>query len=253
MNINESKVKSIRDYYYIPCIYNFPDDMKRVIIAIHGFGSTKRSEAIIKLMEKLDKHNIGVIALDLPAHGDSTEDGEYLTIDNCIADINSVEEYLNKNYKGVDIGFFASSFGAYLTLLKLNRGEKLYNKVVLRCPAISMAKIFEKTLLIEKMTLEEFKKQGHIQEGFARRFNVTYSMYEDLLENDVLNKYNSNNNILIIHGTKDEVAPISDSIKLQEKFSKYIKLDKIEGANHRFQEEGKLDKVIEIATEYISK
>ena len=34
--------------------------------------------------------------------------------------------YLNKNYEGVDIGFFASSFGAYLTLLKLNRGEKIY-------------------------------------------------------------------------------------------------------------------------------
>ena len=251
MVINELKVKSTRDNYYIPCIYNFPNNMTRVIIAIHGFGSTKRSETITDLIEKLDKHNIGVIALDLPAHGESSEEGDYLTIDNCIADINSVEEYLNKNYEGVDIGFFASSFGAYLTLLKLNRGEKIYKKIVLRCPAISMAKIFENTLLLENMTLEKFKKQGHVKEGFARRFDVTYSMYEDLLRNDILKNYKSNNNILIIHGTNDEIAPFEDTVKLQQKFREKIKIEMIEDAGHRFQGEGQREKVLEIASNYI--
>ena len=101
------------------------------------------------------------------------------------------------------------------------------------------------------MTLEEFKKQGHVKEGFARRFDVTYSMYEDLLNNDILKYYKSNNNILIIHGTNDEVAPFEDAVRLQQKFNEKIKLEMIEDAGHRFQGEGQREKVLDIATKYI--
>lgn len=247
--IKEISIKSKREEYEIPCIYSFPENMKKIIIAIHGFGSSKTSGTILALIEALYKQDIGVIALDLPAHGQSKESGEYLTVKNCLDDINSVEEYVKQNYS-IDIGFFASSFGSYLTLLKINNSNCKYNSVVLRCPAINMAQIFVNTLSDEHTTLNEFKQKGYVTEGYANRFNVTYSMYEDLRKNDVLKNYNSQNNILIIHGTEDEIAPIKDSIKLQEKFSNYIKLEKIEGANHKFTGIGQMDKVLEIATKY---
>ena len=249
--INELKVKTKRENYEIPCIANFPEGMKKVIIAIHGFGSTKRSETIISLIRLLDEHNIGVISLDLPAHGDSEETGEYLTLNNCIDDIETVEEFLKSKFNEINIGFFASSFGAYLTLLKINKSRNKYGSVVLRCPAINMAKILEESLKIENTTLEEFRNKGYVTEGFARRFDVTYEMYKELLNNDVLKNYNSNNKILIIHGTEDTTAPISDSIKLKDKFSNYINIVKIEGANHRFQKTSQIEKVLDIATEYI--
>ena len=65
-----------------------------VIIAIHGFGSTKHSDTITMLAEKISEHGYAVFALDLPAHGESKT--EILTIDKAINYLLDLEDYIKK-------------------------------------------------------------------------------------------------------------------------------------------------------------
>lgn len=247
-NIYSSKKK-----YKIACDLYLPNDEKinKMIIACHGFGGDKESSAIILLSKSLTNHNIGVITFDFPGHGISETDGYEYTVKNCVEDINDVEKYVEQTFLNIEVGFFATSFGAYAVLLKINKTEKKYNSVVLRCPALDMKNIFLKSIL--KISYKEFMEKGICVLGFERNIIITKKYYEELLKNDIFKMYNKENDILIIHGTNDNIAPISDSIKFQNKFKDEVKLYKIEGADHRFKKEGEIEKVINVATNYILK
>ncbi|MBQ2407925.1 MAG: alpha/beta fold hydrolase, partial [Bacilli bacterium] len=143
--------KDIKREYNINIKEMLPENPKEIMVAIHGFAGDKESSAISMVAEELMKQDIGVIALDLPGHGASEVDGDYLTLDNCLADIRFTLDYAKENFKDAKISLFATSFGAYLTLLLLTRYGNEYNKVVLRCPAIRMDKIFEDEILVGTM------------------------------------------------------------------------------------------------------
>lgn len=245
-NINSSK-KS----YKIFCDLYLPDNrnIKKIIIACHGFGGDKKSSAIIALARSLTNFGIGVITFDFPGHGMSKTDGYYYTVENCINDIDDVEQYIKNNFENIEIGIFATSFGAYVTLLKINKSNDIYNSIVLRCPAINMKKVFEDSLL--KMSINEFLEKGECILGFERKIIITKEYYEELVINDIFKIYNNNNKILIIHGTEDTTSPIEDSIKFQRMFKNNVKLYEIKGADHRFKKPGELNKVISISTKYI--
>ena len=130
--------KDIKREYNINIKEMIPEEVEEIMIAIHGFAGDKESSAITAVANELNKQKIGVIALDLPGHGVSEVDGDYLTLDNCLDDIKRVEEYVKNEYKNVKVDIFATSFGAYLTLLLLTKHGNDYNKIVLRCPAVKM-------------------------------------------------------------------------------------------------------------------
>lgn len=247
------KISSYIKKYDILCDFYLPENMqvKKIIIACHGFGGDKNSSAIISLVKHLIPLNIGVIAFDFPGHGISKTSGYDFTLENCINDVNKIERYIENNFNNIEIGFFATSFGAYVLLLKLSRYRKIYNSIVLRCPAINMKTIFEESIL--KIDIKDFLNKGECELGYERKIIITKNFYNELVENDIFNIYDTSNKICIIHGTKDNIAPIKDSIKFQEKFKDRVKLYKIIGADHRFKKEGELEEVINIATNYILK
>ncbi len=248
LNINSSKSS-----YKISCDLYIPNsnNIKKIIIACHGFGGDKKSSTIISLANSLTCNNIGVIAFDFPGHGDSNTSGYDFRLENCINDINDVEKYIEEKFKNIEIGFFATSFGAYALLLKINRGEKLYKSVILRCPALDMKSIFERSIL--KISLGEFLKDGKCILGFERKIIITKEYYQELVRNNIFKIYNKSNDILIIHGTEDNIAPIDDSLRFQEMFKNNVKIYKVNGADHRFKKNGELEEVISVATKYILK
>ena len=107
--------------YKIDCKLWLPKKVSRIIIAVHGFAGDKESGAIASLAEEMVKKDTLVVALDLPGHGTSKVDGDALTLENCLNDITSVEEHYHEQYKDAKLSYFATSFGAYLVLLKLIR------------------------------------------------------------------------------------------------------------------------------------
>ena len=242
------KIRSKRNYDIFIKEYK-PEKIDKIIIACHGFGGDKESSAIEMLAKSLIKNNILVIAFDFPAHGESNVEGEEFTIENCINDLISVEEYAKEQYGDLPIGIFATSFGAYITLLKINKYGNTYFSIVLRAPAICMDEIFKNSILIED--IENFKKRGYAILGYEKKMKVLYKYYEDLINNKLFNIYNKNEKMLILQGTEDDMAPISDTIKFIKEKNTNAKLEKIIGADHRMKKPGELEKAIETAKKYI--
>ena len=237
--------------YKIPIKEYKPTKIEKVIIACHGFGGDKESSAIELLAQKLIKENILVIAFDFPAHGESKANGKEFIIENCMNDLISVEEYIKTEYPHTPIGIFATSFGAYIALLKINKYENNYFSVVLRAPAICMDEIFINSILREN--IEQFKQRGYTILGYEKELIISYKYYEDLINNKLFNMYNKNEDLLIIQGTNDDMAPIEDSIKFIKNKNTKGRIEKIIGADHRMKKDGELEKAINIAIEYINK
>lgn len=225
-----------------------PDFVEDIVVAIHGFTGDKESSAILKLAETLNKQNIGVIALDLPGHGTSEVDGDFLTINNCINDINEVINYAKEKYNLKQLSIFATSFGGYLAITLINRYKNNFNKIILRCPAIKMDEILIKEIVDDTNV---FKNKGYIIAGYERKLKVNYSLYEELLNNKLTTLNTLGYNILIIHGDADTTAPTTDAIN----FAKHnnLKINLVKNADHRFKKPGELETVIELAIEFINK
>ena len=246
--MNNIRIKSLKDYY-IEINEYIPEKMKKVIIAVHGFGGDKNSTVIVALANELNKYNIGLVCFDFPAHGQSEVDGNYFTVENSINDLNEVEKYVKEKYK-LPIGIFATSYGAYITLLNIGKNKKEYSDVILRCPAIDMYNIFRKNIL--NISQEEFKQKGYCELGYERKINIIYEYFEELEKNNVKEIVsNLNIPIVIIHGTEDNMSPIKDSIELERKFKEKVILEKVYGADHRFKKEGELEKILNISVKYL--
>lgn len=237
--------------YFIDIKTFIPKDCENIIIACHGFGGDKESSAITLLADKIKYDKIGVITFDFPGHGKSEVEADKLTLDNCISDLETVEEYARNEFPNAQIGVFATSFGAYITLLKINRNGHRYNSIVLRAPAICMDEILKNAIL--KESIETYKEKRYATLGYDRQMEVPYEYYEELLDNKLFDIYNANEEMLAIQGTEDDMAPIEDTIKFINEKNTKANLIKIEGADHRMKKEGELDKVINLAREYIIK
>ena len=243
------KLKSTNGYNISAKSYLPQESPKEIIIAVHGFAGDKESSAISLLAKEMTKEGFGVVCFDFPGHGESEVEADKLTIDNCINDIETIEEYIKEKYgKQMKIDLFATSFGAYITLLKIFKYNTKYNKIVLRAPAIKMDKIFKETLLRE--TFEEFQKRGITKIGFDRIMNIPFSFYEELKQNQILKIYKNSQKILIIQGTEDDVAPIKDTKELIDLDKANFELFEIQGADHRMKKDGELEKAINKAKKY---
>lgn len=252
MNVEDVKIKSKNNYNISASLYIPNEDIDKIVIACHGFGGDKESSAIKYLAETIYKDNIGLICFDFPGHGQSEVNGDKLTISNCINDIEAIETYIKNRFGDkIEINIFATSFGAYITLLKIFTRRTQYNKIILRAPAIKMDEIFKDTLLREPF--EKFKERKVTTIGFERKMLISYEFYEDLAKNKIIDLYNSNQYILIIQGTEDDVAPIKDTKEFLSLDPNNIELYEIDGADHRMKKDGELEKAISKAYSYLRK
>lgn len=97
-----------------------------------------------------------------------------------------------------------------------------------------MNEIFKEKLIEEQ--IEEYKKRGYTIKNRNKRMIIPYEFYEELNENKIEEQeiINLAQNIMIFHGTDDEIASINDSKKLE---SDKIKVIELFGAAHSFKGE----------------
>ena len=239
------KYDSINGTYSIPLKLYEPDGtIVGYIIAVHGFCGDMESSAIKELAERMEQHGIAVVAFDFVGHGKSTAD-EHFCLSACRQDMLDVIEYAAERYN--DKGFtavFATSFGGYVTLL--NKGSiPLTTKLVLRAPAVNMAKSFIQFV----PDFDTFRSNGKCEMGFERKLEVPYSFYEELVSNPVLS-VKCERPLLIIHGNKDDIV-LPDDIEIFCNNNPMAVLKVIEGADHRFKNEGEMSKVMDLTVEYL--
>jgi len=227
-----------------------PQNVHKIVIALHGFSGDRTSTCIGMLKDKIYDYNIGVITFDWPAHGESLVDGNKLLVDNCLKDLDFIYNYIKKKYPSIPISLFATSFGGYLGVLYMYLYNSSFKDVILRAPALKMYDILTKNIM-DNSKKDELNINGSFKFGYERIIDIYLEFLNELEKYDIFDLYKgkTNLNYNIIHGTIDDVVPIEDSIMFAEKFGATV--FKIEGADHRFKKDGQLEQVVEIALNII--
>ena len=232
--------------YSIPCkLFTPAGNINRIILGVHGFAGDKESSVLETLAEQLSSKESALICFDFPAHGKSSAPDSFLRVETCIQSLMKVAEYAKDHFPECEYGIFATSFGGYITLLC---SDKLKNfRKILRAPAVTMANSFVNKII--PVSKEQFIRDGGAVCGFERKMFVSTMFYEDLIKYQIKIPKEE---ILIIHGTEDDIIPYSAVEELTKAYPN-IKLFAIEGADHRFKKDGELMQIIEKTIEWFGK
>ena len=238
-----------RDDLRIPVLTYEPEysSGSRVLIALHGFGGDMHSSVIAAVAEEMGMYNTMTIAFDLPAHGESPMTARDLTLDTCQRSLLAVVDYAKERWpQATEYCVLASSFGAYIALLAIDGlQEKLGRfKLVLRCPAVRMNKTF---LKIARTDEDGLMKKGRIICGYERKMELGYSFFEQLQYNNAVADHDMP--MLILQGDQDEFIDLSD-IEFFHLLNGKSNLVMIPGAFHRFNHEGELDMIVDLARDW---
>ncbi|MBS5582683.1 MAG: alpha/beta hydrolase [Megasphaera sp.] len=204
-----------------------------IVLVTHGFGSSKDTAGTVHFAEHLTGKykGYGVIAFDWPCHGEDAR--KKLTIDECLSYVTHVITYAKKEFQAKTIDMYATSFGAYIILRYILTIGNPFHKIAMRSPGINMYETMSHHIGEEGLRL--LKKGKDIQIGFDRKMKIDRSFLQDLKEFNVMDKeyFEYADDMLILHGTNDDMIPISISQEFAE--NNVIEFIPIEGANHPFQ------------------
>ena len=243
-DINESGY-SVRCKLYCSSV----DAVKRVVIFGHGFGGHKDNRAAEKFAAKIiSKHkDLGVITFNWPCHGDDAR--KNLLLSECDMYLTYVIEYAKKRFQTEDIYAYATSFGGYLFLKYIAEHSNPFRKIALRCPAIKMYQSITNRIMT-KDDRDKILKGKPVLVGFDRKIKISKQFLEDLEASDITqNDYmDFADDILILHGTKDEVISFDDSAEFADQ--NVIEFVPVQNADHRFTDPKTMDYAIHTIIEF---
>ena len=213
---------------------NKPGPAGRAVIFCTGFAGHKDNRAAEGFAEKtLSKHkDVNVIVFNWPAHGDDVK--KKLTLEDCEVYLDLVIREAGERFGARELYAYAASFGGYLALKYISERGNPFRKLALRCPAVDMYGVLTRTIM-KSDDYDRILKGKDVPVGFDRKITVTRSFLEELQANDLRQRdyLNWAEDMLILHGTADEVVPFADGKAFAE--DNLIEFLPVEGADHRFQ------------------
>lgn len=222
-------------------------EIRRVVLGVHGLGGNTQDPIQASLAEEMEFFSSVVYRFDFPTHGESPHESEFFTLENCRKTLISVAEHAKAAYPAVeDLCIFATGFGAYVTLTCLEDLMDLPGKIklVLQTPSVRMHETLLAMKGISKATLEAM---GVMSFTRRRHLDVTYEVYRELEENQVMMTYPMP--MLILHGEEDGYIRRED-IQNFARINDQSKLVIIPGASHRFLEPGAWDMVLDLTRDW---
>ncbi|WP_416192571.1 alpha/beta hydrolase [Neisseria sp. CCUG12390] len=232
--------------YSVRCKLFYGKDIhavENVVVVMHGFGSGKDGRSTVKFGERLiaKYHNYAALAFDWPCHGADAR--KKLVLEECLAYLESVVGYVRTQLGAKRIYAYANSFGGYLTLNYMEVKGNPFHKVALRAPAVQMYQT-----LWENMSEDErgkVEKGREIMLGFERKMKIGKEFLDALRSADVMRHdyLDDADNMLILHGTADEMIDIGVSKAFAE--NNVIELMAVEGADHPFSQPKHMDLAIQ--------
>ena len=188
-----------------------------------------------------------MITFNWPCHGDDA--GKNLLLIECDMYLTYVIEYAKKRFQTEDIYAYATSFGGYLFLKYIAEHGNPFRKIALRCPAIKMYQSITNRIMT-KDDRDKILKGKPVLVGFDRKIKISKQFLEDLEASDITqNDYmDFADDILILHGTKDEVISFDDSAEFADQ--NVIEFVPVQNADHRFTDPKTMDYAIHTIIEF---
>jgi len=215
----------------------------RAIIISHGFAANKDRERLIKLSGILSKGEFGVLRFDFSGCGESEDD--VISVKGEVDDLKSAIKFMkNKGYN--EIGLLGESLGGLISILCYSQDIKT---IVLFAPVTAS----KKPSIFEEGMEEELAEKGFAtKHKDGRIFKISKEYFEardNINQEEILSKIKCP--VLIIHGTEDDSVSLEDSKEAMQYFPEGSKLEIIEGAGHKLEED--IDKVIILSLNWFKK
>ena len=217
--------------------------LRGLVIYCHGFAGHKETKAAQRMARALmaKKKDWGLLCFDWPCHG---QDGrKKLSLSDCLQYLDIVVRQARALWQPEELLACATSFGAYCLLNYLVRYGCPFGRIALRCPAIDMYTLLTGTIL-PPLELEKLEKGKPAEAGFDRLIRITPEFLAELRENDLrrMDFLPWAEQILILHGTKDEIVPIGSVESFADE--QLMEFEPVENADHRFQDPKIMDLAI---------
>ena len=244
----EEMIKNKRGYT-IPSLSDIDDSDKMILLCVRGFGGGRYSGAVEKLARALKPLGTGVFSFTWPGHGISDVGGEMLKVDNCLKDMEEVVELLIARHQEKRLCCFATSFGGYMSIIYHQKHPDVFDKIILRSPAVNMAEIVFNFASEEQK--EALYRGEKLDFGFENPLLLGIEFYEDLKRHDVTRMILSRpEKFSIIQGDCDEIVP-PDEV---QKFAglNHLPVCWIEGADHQYTNPGGSEAMVESTLRLLS-
>ena len=201
------------DHNIVSCLMEVPENPKGIVVAVHGFSSSKECGTYGVLFRKLPAAGYGMIGIDLPGHGFEESSRETLRIEGCKNSIEAAEKHAAVCCPGLPVFYFASSFGAYLTGLYVSTRPHLGRKAFFRSAAVNMPDLFVKKNPAEqdRKMLADLEEKGYFDANIetSKPVRITREMYSDFERNDLFRIFDPSAYggvaVRMAHGAKDAV------------------------------------------------
>lgn len=226
-----------------------PKAISRIVVFCHGFGGHKDNAAAEKFAQRLiyKYKQTALVTFNWPSHGDDVK--KLLCLDDCSAYLSLVTDYLQSKYAPEALYCYATSFGGYLTLKYIIEHGNPFRRIALRCPAVNMYAALTASIMSpeDQKALEKGKP---IPVGFDRKILVSPAFLAELKDNDIrkLDFLDYAEDLLILHGTADEIVSFADSFAFAE--NNLIEFIPVEGADHRFRDPNKMETAMKRILEF---
>jgi uncharacterized protein len=231
-----SKTRKLRymDNYYKKKLY---------IIFLPGFMSDIEGKKPLAFKKYAEKKKLGFLAVEYYGHGKSS--GKFIdgNISKWTDDARiSIKKIVKKN----DFILIGSSMGAWISLNLF----KDFRKQIKGLIGIGAAPEFINRIMWKKFNKKI--KQEILNKGICNvkhggyEYPITLQFIKDGLKNKILSRKNSMcTNVVMIHGEKDEVVPISFSRKVLSLFpNSQKKLMIIRNGDHSLSNQASLKRII---------
>ena len=213
------------------------------IIFLPGFMSDLEGEKPQSFLKFAKKNKLGFLSLEYSGHGKSSG---VFTKGNISIWSNDTKNVIKKIVKKNNFVLIGSSMGAWIALNQF----KYFKSQIKGFVGIGSAPEFLTRLMWNKFpnkTKKELIKKGKILiRNGDYEYPITLQLIKDGKKNKILNKkINSNINVTVIHGQKDEVVPAIFSKHVLKIFSKAKKKSVIiKNGDHSLSNQRPLNKII---------
>ena len=230
---NSRKIRYLTNYYR----------KNLYIIFLHGFMSDLEGDKPLNFLKFCKRKKLGFLGMEYSGHGKSF--GKF-TNGNISQWSNQVKLIIRKIVKNNNFILVGSSMGAWLSLCQF----KFFNKQIKGFLGIGSAPEFLERLMWKKFSSKmkkDLKKNDIINLNHGDyEYPITFQLIKDGRKNKILSKkIRSRIKVTMVHGSKDEVVPVSFSRKVLSVFpNAQKKLIVIKNGDHSLSNQVPLKKII---------
>ncbi|XP_039164723.1 uncharacterized protein LOC104430929 isoform X2 [Eucalyptus grandis] len=206
-----------------------------MVILCHGFRSGKEKTTMVNLAAALEKEGISAFRFDFAGNGESEGTFEYGNYWREADDLRAVIEHFNGANR-VTSAIVGHSKGGSVVLLYASKYNDIHIVVNVSGRYDLKGGIEER---LGKDFMQRIKEDGFIDVENKSGTIIYHVTYEGLMDRLNTNMHEAclqidkNCRVLTVHGSADEVVPVSDALEYAKIISNH-KLQIIEGADHRY-------------------